>query len=219
MNEKVKVFNQVANVYDDWYEHPQGKQVFLAERDAVNYMLPSKGVGLEVGLGTGAFASSLENEDRPIICLDPSTEMISKAKEKNLHNVLGYGHKPPFRRVFDFSYMVTVIEFVVNPVETLKGIKDVCKMKAPYTLLFINSESSWGDLYRDIGSKGDPVFSQARLYSLDEITKILEESCYQVVDSKGTLSSPPMSSEVDARIIEVNNKVGVIIVKATPSIN
>ena len=214
MNEKVKAFDQVADAYDDWYKHPQGKQVFKAERDAVNQTLPAKGLGLEIGSGTGAFVKGLETINRVIIGLDPSINMISKAKQKGVYSVLGYGDYAPFRKVFDFSYMVTVIEFLKDPVSTLKCIKRICKENAPFTLLFINSESSWGDLYKDIGSKGDKVFSQARLYNLDEITELIEKNDYRVTQVKGTLSSSPMSSEVDGRLVNASKETGVIIVKS-----
>ena len=66
MTEKVKAFNKVAEGYDDWYKHQQGKQVFYAESQA-RAMLPENGLGLEVGSGTRAFVKSLERSGRMII--------------------------------------------------------------------------------------------------------------------------------------------------------
>ncbi len=62
MRNKVEAFNQVAASYDDWYNHPQGRQVFDAERKAVNHMIPATGLGLEIGAGTRAFAVSLTSD-------------------------------------------------------------------------------------------------------------------------------------------------------------
>jgi ubiquinone/menaquinone biosynthesis C-methylase UbiE len=58
MRKKVKAFDMVAEMYDNWYKHPQGKQVFIAERNAINFMIPSEGLGVEIGAGTGTFAQS-----------------------------------------------------------------------------------------------------------------------------------------------------------------
>ena len=218
MDEKIKAFNAVAGKYDDWYEHPQGKQVFLAERNVVNIMIPHEGLGLEVGSGTGAFIKSLENEGRTIVGLDPSTEMIAQAKEKQIHSVLGYGHHAPFRTVFDFTYMVTVIEFLLDPVATLKEIRKITKTGSPYTLLFINKDSSWGTLYKDIGAKSDPVFKHARLYSLSEIEEIVGRGGYKICDTKGTLSSKPLSPDVDNVITDPTRDSGVVVVKAVPRV-
>jgi len=214
LNEKVRAFNAVASVYDDWYEHPQGKQVFLAERNAVDYMIPIKGIGLEVGSGTGAFLKSLENEERIIIGLDPSTEMIAQAKEKNTQNVLGYGHHAPFRKIFDFIYMVTVIEFLEDPVDSLKALKLVGKYGSTFSLLFINSESCWGELYKDIGSKGDKVFRFAKLYNLAEIKEILGNAGFTLIEAKGTLLSGPMNPDVIGDLVEQSVESGVIITKS-----
>ena len=219
MNEKINAFNKVADVYDDWYRHPQGRQIFNAERDAVDSMIPPEGVGIEIGSGTGAFTESLEDHRRVIVGLDPSVEMLSRAVEKNTHNVLGYGDHAPFRPIFDFSYMITVIEFLDNPVETLTEIKKICKDDASFTLLFINDRSPWGTFYREIGSKGDPVFKHARLYELDEITKLFLNAGYKIISSKGTLSSEPMTPNVDRELVSPNDNAGVIVVKAVPRVS
>ena len=216
MNEKVDAFNKVADVYDDWYRHPQGRQVFNAERDAVDSMIPPEGLGLEIGSGTGAFAESLEDHRRVIVGLDPSVQMISRAVEKKTHNVLGYGNYAPFRSIFDFSYMVTVIEFLDNPVETLTEIKGICKADGFLTLMFINGRSPWGVFYREIGSKGDPVFKHARLYELDEIKELFDKAGYQIITVKGTLSSEPTNPEVDRELVSPSDSAGVIVVKGVP---
>ena len=53
--------------------------------------------------------------------------MVAKSKDKRVQTVLGYGSNPPFRSVFDFSYMVTVIEFLEDPVSTLTAINKAGK--------------------------------------------------------------------------------------------
>ena len=39
MSDKIDSFNMVAGIYDDWYKHPQGKQVFYAEKEAMEKMI------------------------------------------------------------------------------------------------------------------------------------------------------------------------------------
>jgi ubiquinone/menaquinone biosynthesis C-methylase UbiE len=215
MIKKVKAFDMVAEAYDDWYNHPQGKQVFTAERNAINFMIPSEGLGIEIGAGTGAFAQSLQRDNRVIVCLDPSISMVSEAKKKNLHIILGYSEYSPFRSVFTFAYMVTVIEFLDHPVSTLLDIKKICKHNTPLILLFINANSSWGTFYSELGTKGDPVFQQARLYRLDEIIEIFEKAKYKVKKTTGTLLSDPMDPEVISDLIDPSDEAGVIILKST----
>ena len=215
MSDKIEAFNTVAGIYDNWYEHPQGKQVFEAERNALQQMIPPKGLGLEIGAGTGVFAESLTGVDRTILCLDPSSEMLSKAKKRGLMCILGLADPLPFREgVLNFSYMVTVLEFLDAPLDTFKEVQEITKEDAYISILFINSDSSWGELYRNIGAKGDPVFKHAQLYSLDETVKLLKDANYIVSDVKGTLNSDPMNQVVDQGLVEPSDESGVLIVKA-----
>ena len=215
MRDKIEAFDTVAGIYDDWYDHPQGKQVFEAEKNAVDQMIPPTGLGLEIGAGTGVFAESLTNIDRTILCLDPSVEMIKKAKKRKMPCLRGVGVPLPIRRdLLDFSYMVTVLEFLNDPVALFKEVKLYSKNNAVLSILFINSDSTWGELYRDIGEKGDPVFKHATLFSLDKISALLKKSGYSIIDAKGTLNSDPANQEVDDRLVEPSSKCGVIIIKA-----
>lgn len=215
MRDKIEAFDTVAGIYDDWYDHPQGKQVFEAEKNAVDQMIPRTGLGIEIGAGTGVFAESLTNIDRTILCLDPSVEMIKKARKRKMPSLLGVGVPLPIRRdLLDFGYMVTVLEFLNDPVALFKEVKKYSKQNAALSILFINSDSSWGDLYQNIGEKGDPVFKQATLFSLEQVSTLLNKSGYSIIDAKGTLNSDPSNQEVDDRIMEPSSKSGVIIVKA-----
>jgi len=214
LSDKIKAFNVVAESYDIWYKHPQGKQVFDAEKNAVNHMIPKQGIGVEIGAGTGVFAESLTTEERTILCLDPSVEMIKKAKERELPCILGVGDSIPLRKLIDFGYMITVLEFLNEPIKLFKEVRENSKENHVFSILFINTESNWGDLYRDIGAKGDPVFQHARFYTLEDVSMMLEEVGYRISDAKGTLNSDPMKQEVDVDLVEPSKQSGVIIVKA-----
>ena len=215
MRDKIEAFDTVAGIYDDWYDHPQGKQVFEAEKNALDQMIPRTGLGIEIGAGTGVFAERLTNIDRTILCLDPSVEMIKKARKRKMPCLLGVGLPLPIRRdLLDFGYMVTVLEFLNDLVALFKEVKHNSKQNAALSILFINSDSSWGELYRNIGEKGDPVFKQATLFSLEKVSMLLDKSGYSIIDAKGTLNSDPANQEVDDRFIEPSSKSGVIIVKA-----
>lgn len=214
MAEKIEAFNIAASTYDDWYKHPQGIQIFNAEKNALDKILPEKGLGVEIGSGTGAFAEDLAKYNRAIICIDPSVGMTDRAKKRGLICILGVGDNLPLRKgIIDFIYMVTVIEFIPNPMSIFRETQEVAR-EGPLLILFINSESSWGDLYREIGRRGDPVFKHARLYTLDDVTKVLQKSNYKVTKSFGTLNSNPKDQRVNTELVDPSEKSGVILVKA-----
>lgn len=217
MREAVKAFDQVAGFYDDWYSHPQGRQVFKAELKALESLIPDSGLGLEVGAGTGVFAESLTEENRKIICLDPSGAMLAKAKERKMPAIMGVGeHIPITERAVGFAYMVTTLEFLENPVTALKQVRETTKKAAPLTILFINADSAWGSLYRRIGIKGDPVFRYARLRSLREVHEMLVEAGYVIQGCVGTLTTGPEELDVGGELKEPGPETGVIVVKALP---
>ena len=213
----MKAFDQVAGFYDDWYSHPQGRQVFEAELSALETFIPDSGLGLEVGAGTGVFAESLTDEDRKIICLDPSVAMLAKAKERKMPAIISVGeHIPIALGAMDFAYMVTTLEFLEHPVATLRQVREATKEVAPLTIMFINAESAWGSLYRQIGAKGDPVFRHAKLRSFREVNEILGEASYVVLESMGTLTTGPEELDVGIELKEPGPETGVILVKALP---
>jgi ubiquinone/menaquinone biosynthesis C-methylase UbiE len=209
----VEAFDQTAQSYDSWYDHPQGKQVLEAEINAVQHMIPSKGIGLEVGAGTGVFAKGLRGPDRPIICLDPSKEMLSKSVERCNYVILGSGENIPLRPVISFTYMVAVLEFIQDPNRVFMEAKRTTK-NGSLIILFINAESLWGKFYRNLGSKGDPVFRHAHLYSMENVTKLLSHSGYKIQKMIGTLTTGPMDEKVGGEIVEPDSSSGVIVLKA-----
>jgi ubiquinone/menaquinone biosynthesis C-methylase UbiE len=209
----IKTFDKASIFYDEWYEHPQGSQILKAELKAVEPNIPELGLGLEIGAGTGKFAEHLKNNFRTIICLDPSVEMLKEALERDLQCVIGLGNFLPFRKdIFHFTYMVTVIEFLTDPSETIREIKYA--NKGNLCILFINSESPWGSFYQKIGNEGNLIFSKARLYKLSEVEKILDEGGYYITCKIGTLTSPPMSSDVEGELMNPSDSTGVIIINA-----
>jgi ubiquinone/menaquinone biosynthesis C-methylase UbiE len=217
LRETVKAFDQVAGFYDDWYSHPQGRQVFEAELSALKTLIPDKGLGLEVGAGTGVFAESLTTGGRKVICLDPSGSMLVKAKERKMPAIMGVGeHIPIASGAMDFAYMVTTLEFLEHPVVALRQVSEAMKKASPLTIMFINADSAWGSLYRQIGSKGDPVFRHARLRSFREVNEILVEASYVVLESIGTLTTGPEEPDVGNELIDPGPGTGVVLVKALP---
>jgi ubiquinone/menaquinone biosynthesis C-methylase UbiE len=218
LSDAIRAFDLVAGTYDDWYDHPQGRQIFDAELEAVDLHIPKEGIGLELGAGTGIFAEHLTGAGRTVVCLDPSMEMLKKAFERGMASILGVGDALPLRvGVLDFTYMITVLEFLEKPVEVLEEIRETAKRGAGLTILFINSESAWGDLYRDIGSKGDPVFRHARLYTMVEVEALTTVSGYRVAERAGTLTTKPMETEVGRAITEPSSGTGVIVLRAYKS--
>ena len=215
MSDSIKAFDKVAGSYDSWYAEAKGRQVFDAERRAVDMFLPDVSLGLEIGAGTGIFAESLAKASRPIVCLDASKEMLSKAKERGGPTILGSAQSLPLRvGCLGFAYMITVAEFLADPRRAFEEANTALRADSPLVTLFINRASSWGELYNSMGEKGDPVFSHARLYSEGEMIDMLTTSGLRVSGMVGTLTSGPSDASEGGDITKPSGMAGVIVVRA-----
>jgi len=215
MSDAVDAFDKAASGYDDWYATEKGRQVFVAEKRLLERMLPRSGVGLEIGAGTGVFAETLTGSRR-VVCLDLSREMLAKASRRGLPCVLGSADKMPIRDdALGFTYMVTVVEFLKDPVAVFREASRVTARGAPVVALTINADSSWGSLYASIAGSGDQIFSHATLYTPAEIDAIGSLAGLHSVKAFGTLTTDPTSPEAGDKIVEPSAETGVTAIKFT----
>lgn len=211
----VRVFDKAATTYEDWYSKPMGIYAFFSELNGLESLLPPSGLGIDIGAGTGIFAKHLSSEERTIVCLDPSSKMLKKAVEKHLMAILATAEDIPFRsKCFDFLYMVTVLEFLPDPSKALYSIGSILKHEAPIIIVFINRESSWGELYSKLAKHGDSIFSCARFYTIKDIRFFLEKTDYESIEMIGTLSSPPNEPSTEIILSQASSRTGVILIKA-----
>ena len=211
MFEAVRAFDRSASGYDDWYREEKGRQVLEAESALVDALIPGDGVGLEIGAGTGVFAESLTNDNRIIVCIDLSVNMLTRARRRGLPCVLGSAESLPIRKgVLGFTYMITVMEFLPAPV---KAFGEAAKIGESLVVLFVNRDSSWGRFYAEMASKDDPIFRFAHLYSLEDVGAVAQAAGLTLVEAHGTLTTGPTDPAPGGNIVEPSPKAGVIAVK------
>lgn len=215
MSDIIEAFDLSSPKYDAWYETPKGRQVLETELKALDGLVPGTGVGVEIGAGTGIFAESLSSDERTIICIDFSIGMLRRASERGLHAVLAPGEHPPFRnRCLGFAYLVTVLEFIEEPLAVLGGAKGALRDGSPVVVLTINRESPWGELYERLRDEGNPIFSVARLYGFEEARAFIEAAGLVVAEAFGTLTSGPDEPEAGDERVEPGSPAGVFLFMA-----
>jgi Methylase involved in ubiquinone/menaquinone biosynthesis len=199
----IGVFDSIARSYDEWYAQPAGQVVLRTEARMLDAVLP-RGLGVEVGAGTCVFPPLL-SRDREIVCLDPALGMLSLCRGRCPHPVAGTAEEPPLRRgSLDFAYMVAVLEFLENPGRALAALGSLLKRGGVLAVLFIERESSWGRLYRELAEKrADPVLAVARFLSLGEVISLVERSGFRVLRILQALDYKPLAvPEAEPRIYE-----------------
>jgi len=71
-------FDVYSEEYDRWYE--RNKFAYLSEIEALKKVVPKKGKGLEIGVGTGRFAHALGVS----VGIDPSENMLQIARKRKI---------------------------------------------------------------------------------------------------------------------------------------
>ena len=98
---RISPFEAYADQYESWFE--KNRWVYEAELRAVKAMMPEGGSGLEIGVGSGRFASPLGIRDG----VEPSKHMRAFAQRRGIRAVDGVAEDLPYGdSQFDFVLMV-----------------------------------------------------------------------------------------------------------------
>ncbi len=162
----ISVFDKYYKEYDNWYE--RNKFAYFSELKAVKKVLPKKGKGLEIGVGTGRFASVLGIE----FGVDPSGKVLEIAKKRGVKVKLARGEKLPFRSsYFDYVALIISLCFVKNQKAVLREAKRVLKNKGKIIIGIVDKDSFLGKFYM---KKKSIFYKYAQFFSVKEVCCLLK---------------------------------------------
>jgi len=160
------IFNRYYKKYDAWYDN--NKYTYQSELEAIKKVLPKKGKGLEIGVGTGRFASSLGIK----FGIDPSKNMLKIAQQRGIDVRLGFGELLPFRNgLFDYVAIINTLCFVRNHQKVLEESRRVLKKKGKLIIGIIDKDSFLGRFYQKKKSK---FYQQATFFNPRQVINLLE---------------------------------------------
>jgi len=162
------IFDRYYKRYDAWYD--KHKFAYLSELEALKRVLPKRGKGLEIGVGTGRFASALGIG----YGIEPSSNMVKITRQRGVETRLGFGERLPFTNA-SFNYVAIIITlcFVKDPKKVLKGARRVLKRSGKIIIGIIDKDSFLGKFYQ---KKKSIFYKQARFFSVKEATRLLRET-------------------------------------------
>ncbi|MBN2242992.1 MAG: class I SAM-dependent methyltransferase [Acidobacteria bacterium] len=194
-------FDGIAGNYDAWYDRPEGRAVFGAELKCIRSLCGcSQGSWLEVGVGTGRFASSLHIRTG----VDPSLPMLRIAKGRGVAACAGLGEDLPFPDAsFDGILLALSLCFMPHPLRVLRECRRILRPGGNILIGIVPAGSSWGRAYIRKKEAGHPVYASANFFQVSEILSLLEKTGLTLSKAAGTLFwSPEQPAEADPRVEE-----------------
>ena len=162
------IFDLHVKKYDGWYE--KNRFAYLSEIKALEKVIPIKDKGLEVGVGTGRFASRLGIK----YGVDPSENMLKIARKRGIDAHHAQGERLPFdSATFGYVAIIITLCFVRDPVKVLIEAKRVLKKRGTIIIGIVDKDSFLGRFYQ---AKKSLFYDQARFYSVREVTDLLKMS-------------------------------------------
>lgn len=129
------LYQKTADVYDIRHSSPTTERVRVLEKALIRRY--AHGKSLDVGCGTGYHLDLIQD----IMGLDPSREMLEKAKVKGKKLVLGKGEKLPFR---DGSFDTVLCLFsVLNVCDAGKTAREIRRVLKPGGIAIVSVASVW----------------------------------------------------------------------------
>lgn len=198
-----------ANICDQWFKDPHRSNIVEMEHRLMLDMLsPFRGkTVLDIGCGTGATLGYLLSRGLEITGIEPSPYMLDIAT-KNL------GHRAELHRAkaedlhfddnsFNYSCMITVLEFVDDPRKALEEAFRVTRDRIfigvlnPYALnglkLYIKKMFT------------ETIYSHARFFSIWELKKMIRELLGEVpVSWRSIHLLPSATGEIGKKIAYLN---------------
>jgi len=205
----VEPFARHHQRYDDWFE--RHRVAYHSELLAVRALLPWRGRGLEIGVGTGRFAAPLGVG----FGIDPATETLAYARSRGVRVAGAVAEALPFPdAAFDYALVVTTICFVDDAAAMLAEARRVVKPGGALVIGFIDRESALGLDYQ--AHREENVFYRdAKFYSAGEVERLLGEAGFGAPVWAQTLCRPlPEIREIES-MRDGRGQGSFVVVKAT----
>ena len=177
------VFDKYYKKYDLWYE--RNKFAYLSEIKAMKAVLPKKGKGLEIGVGTGRFASALGIK----YGVEPSKNMAKIAKQRGIDVKQAFGEDIPFKKLsFDYVAIIITLCFVDNPRKVIEEAGRILTKSGRIAVGIVDKNSFLGKFYQ---KKKSVFYKKVKFFKTEEVAGLLKDSGFSHISYYQTIFSLP----------------------------
>jgi ubiquinone/menaquinone biosynthesis C-methylase UbiE len=178
---KTEPFDLYSEEYDNWFK--RNKEKYEAELRAIKDFIPSKGNGLEIGVGSGKFAYPLGIK----IGIEPSDKLAEKSRALEIKVIKGVAENLPVAdSSFDFVLMVTTICFVDDIEKSFREAFRVLKKEGFIVVGFVDRESELGKEYMRRKNKSR-FYKAAYFFPTGEVLNYLNNAGFGAFQIKQTI--------------------------------
>ena len=180
----VNAFDKNVDRYEQWFvDNPLA---YVSELHALRELLPTSGIGIEIGVGTGRFAAPLEIKKG----VEPSRSMAEIARKRGIEVIHGVAEHLPFMDgEFDCALMVTTVCFLDDMDMAFQEVRRVLKPGGLFVIGFVDRESPLGTAYQDRKDKS-AFYRDATFYSAEDIVSHLQKAGFGEFAFRQTLFRP-----------------------------
>ncbi|NCD13519.1 MAG: class I SAM-dependent methyltransferase [Epsilonproteobacteria bacterium] len=205
---KTTAFDAHITEYDNWFV--RNRFAFLSELNAVKQVLPQVDGVIEIGIGSGIFATPLGIQKG----IDPSMAMREKAKQKGIEVLDAVAENLPYADAsINGAVMITSICFVDDIYQAINEVYRVLKMNGFLILGFVDKDSPVGKEY--LKHKAESMFyNDAVFWGTEELYAILEKTGFRVVDTRQTIFGKVQAVKEIQPAVKGFKKGSFVVIKA-----
>lgn len=176
-------FNTDVAEYEEWFK--TNDKLLESELEAIRQLIPISGDGVEIGVGTGIFASRLGIRDG----VEPSEKMAAEARKKGINVLSGVAEKIPTAvGSYQFALMVTVDCFLDDVPKAFSEVHRILVNSGVFIIAFLDKATPLGQLYEQ-NKHQHKSYQNANFHTSAEIVSFLNTAGFEIVDKRQTIFS------------------------------
>ncbi|GBD90233.1 hypothetical protein BMS3Abin04_00950 [bacterium BMS3Abin04] len=204
---KIEPFENHSELYEKWFD--KNKYVYYSELKAIRELLPKEGKGIEIGVGSGRFASPLGM----IFGIEPSGKMRRLSGERELIVIDGTAENLPIgSATFNYVLMVTTVCFLDDVMKAFFEVNRILKLHGKFIIGFVDKERPAGSEYA-LNKEQNPFYKLATFYTTEELLSCMKRAGFSNFEFRQTIFDDLDKIKTDEPILKGFGKGSFVVVK------
>jgi ubiquinone/menaquinone biosynthesis C-methylase UbiE len=179
------VYDKRAKSYDNWYD--RNPAIYASEIEAIQKLIPqvSGKNSIEIGVGTGRFASELGVN----YGIDPSVSMLEIAEGRGIRCIKGVSESLPVKSSSMELALIVTSFCLMNADLTLEEVHRILNLEGHLIIAFVEKNSMLGKKYRKKAPKSR-FYRNIVFRTTGDIISLLKEHGFGDIKVMQTLFKP-----------------------------